>query len=209
MSKVNIMATDSHKTQDAAPITGIDSGDPLIRIVNHLSRQTVELCWHCLACGGGCPFAAHMDLLPNQVIRLVQLGRAREAMACRTIWVCVGCHTCSGQCPNRIDIAAVMDALRQLALREGIAPADDTIYRFHKYMHDSIQRHGRLNKLEALVQFKLGTRQLFTDLQVGMRMMTRGKLELLPQRIGQRDELARIFNHYNQRRRSFDTHGQD
>ena len=195
------------KTQNAAPGIDFDRDGQMTKIVNHLSRQNVGLCWHCLACGGGCPFAAHMDLLPNQVLRLVQLGQVREALSCKTIWVCVGCHTCSGQCPNRIDIAAVMDALRQLALMEGIRPADETIYRFHKYMYDSIQRHGRLNKMEALVQFKVGTGQLFSDLQVGMRMFTRGKLELLPQRIDKRDELSRIFNHYNKRRRSFKSHG--
>jgi hypothetical protein len=99
-----------------------------------------------------------------------------------------------------------MDALRQLAIRNGIAPLEKEIYRFHKYIYDSIQRHGRLNKLEAMVQFKVGTGQLFTDLQVGMRMLTRGKLELLPQRIKHRRDLADIFNHYDERRRSFKSH---
>ena len=127
-------------------------------------------------------------------------------MECNTIWVCVGCHTCSGQCPNAIDIAAVMDALRQLAIRDGIAPPEKEIYRFHKYIYESIQRHGRLNKLEAMVQFKIGTGQLFTDLQLGMRMLTRGKLELLPQRVKKREELKHIFSHYDERRRSFDAH---
>jgi heterodisulfide reductase subunit C len=181
-------------------------GEQLKKIVNHLSRQRVDLCWHCLACGGGCPFSEHMDLLPNQVIRLIQLGKGREALDSKTIWVCVGCHTCSGQCPNRIDIAAIMDALRQLAIREGIAPRNDAIYLFHKYIYESIQRRGRLNKLEAMVQFKVGTGQLFSDLQIGMRMLTRGKLELLPQGIKNKGELADIFAHYNERRRSFDPH---
>jgi hypothetical protein len=40
-----------------------------------------------------------------------------------------------------------------------------------------------------------------------MRMFTRGKLELLPQRIDDRGELARIFNHYSKRRRSFESNG--
>lgn len=178
----------------------------LLHVVNHLSRQNIGLCWHCKACGGGCPFADHMDLLPNQVIRLVQLGAGREALRSHTIWVCVGCHTCSTECPNRIDIAAVMDALRQLALREGIAPVEKEIYRFHKYIYQSIQRHGRLNKLEAMVQFKVGTGRLFSDLQLGLRMLTRGKLEILPQSIRQQRELTNIFKRYNERRRSFKAH---
>ena len=174
-----------------------------MKIVNHLSRQTTSLCWHCRSCSGGCPFAEHMDFFPNQVIRLVQMGLSNEALRCNTIWICVGCHTCSTQCPNAIDIAAVMDALRQLAIREGITPAEKEIYRFHKYIYESIQRHGRLNKLEAMLQFKLGTGQLFTDLQLGMRMLTRGKLEVLPRRVKRQRELTAIFNYYNDRRRSF------
>lgn len=188
------------------PVNAGREEDKFSKIVNHLSRQKTDLCWHCWTCSGGCPFSAYMDLLPNQIIRLVQLGAGREALECKTIWVCVGCHTCSGQCPNSIDVASVMDALRQLAIREGIRPADDAIFRFHKYIYESIRRHGRLNKLEAMVQFKLGTGQLFSDLQLGMRMLTRGKLELLPQRVKKHHELSRIFEHYDQRRKSFKAH---
>ena len=180
--------------------------DRFLKIVNHLSRQNINNCWHCWTCSGGCPFAEHMDLLPNQVIRLIQLGKGEEALNCATIWLCVGCHTCSSQCPNNIDVAAVMDALRQLAIRDGIRAPEMDIYRFHKYIYGSIQRHGRLNKLEAMVQFKVGSGRLFSDLQAGLNMITRGKLEILPQNVGHRDEIDRIFIHYNQRRRSFDTH---
>jgi heterodisulfide reductase subunit C len=147
-----------------------------------------------------------MDLFPNQVIRLVQMGKEAEALRCKTIWLCVGCHTCSSQCPNRIDIAAVMDALRQLAIRDGITAPEMNIFRFHKYIYGSIQRHGRLNKLEAMVQFKVGSGRLFSDLQSGLKMIARGKLELLPHKVADRDALNRIFTHYDQRRRSFQTH---
>ena len=182
------------------------NGDRFLKIVNHVSRQNINMCWHCWTCGGGCPFAAHMDLLPNQVIRLIQMGRGEDALGCNTIWLCVGCHTCSSQCPNSIDVAAVMDALRQLAIRDGIVTPEMDIYRFHKYIYGSIERHGRLNKLAAMVQFKVGSGRLFSDLQSGLKMITRGKLELLPQKVGNRDELNRIFTHYDQRRKSFDTH---
>ena len=182
-------------------------GDRILKTLNHVSRQNINKCWHCWSCSGGCPFAAHMDLLPNQVIRLVQLGRGKDALKCRTIWLCVGCHTCSCQCPNSIDIAAVMDALRQLAIRDGIEAPEADILRFHRYIYGSIQRHGRLNKLEALVQFKVGSGKLFTDLQAGLKMLTRGKLDIIPHNVRGRDDLDRIFDHYDRRRRSFDRHG--
>lgn len=187
------------------PIDPEEKPDRFKRIVDHLARQRVSLCWHCWTCSGGCPFADHMDLLPNQVIRLVQLNQREEVLRCRTIWLCVGCHTCSTECPNGIDIAAIMDALRQLAIHDGLTQTEPNIFRFHKYVYDSIQKHGRLNKLEALTRFKLGSGQLFSDLEAGLKMLTRGKLDVLPRRISDRAALRSIFHHYDQRRGSFDT----
>ncbi len=199
-----------HVTNNDTPLDpDVDAemnGDRFLKIVNHVSRQNINMCWHCWTCGGGCPFSAHMDLLPNQVIRLIQMGRGEDALRCNTIWLCVGCHTCSSQCPNSIDVAAVMDALRQLAIRDGIVAPEMDIYRFHKYIYGSIERYGRLNKLAAMVQFKVGSGRLFSDLQSGLKMITRGKLELLPQKVENSDELNRIFTHYDQRRKSFDAH---
>jgi heterodisulfide reductase subunit C len=186
----------------------LEDDDRFLKIVNHVSRQNISLCWHCWTRAGGCPFTEHMDLFPNQVIRLIQMGRGEAALRCKTIWICVGCHTCSCQCPNSIDVAAVMDALRQLAIRDGIEAQEPDILRFHKYIYGSIQRHGRLNKLEAMVQFKVGSGRLFSDLQSGMKMLARGKLEIIPQHVADSDELGRIFTHYDRRRRSFDTHEQ-
>ncbi len=176
------------------------------KIIDHVARQKVDLCWHCGTCSAGCPFVEHMDLHPNHVIRLVQLNQREAALRCRTIWICVGCHTCSTQCPNSIDVAAIMDALRQLAIHDGVTQTETNIYKFHKHVYESIQKHGRLNKLEALSRFKLGSGQIFSDLQAGLKMLTRGKLDVLPHNIEDRDALAAIFAHYDERRRSFDAH---
>lgn len=100
-----------------------------------------------------------------------------------------------------------MDALRQLAIYEGIDSPETDIYRFHQYIYASIQRYGRLNKLEAMVKFKMGTGKLLSDVDAGIKMLVRGKLELIPQRIKQREELSQIFDHYDNRRRSFEAHG--
>jgi hypothetical protein len=102
-----------------------------------------------------------------------------------------------------IDIAAIMDALRQLALRDGIRIPEKDIHRFHKYIYRSIQQHGRLHKLEALARFKLSPGHLFSDLPIGAKMLAKGKLELMPTNVEDRDELDRIFSFYDKRRRSF------
>jgi len=58
-----------------------------------------------------------MDIMPNQVIRKVQLGD-ESVLDSKAIWFCVSCFTCTVRCPQGIDLAKVMEALRQLVLRK-------------------------------------------------------------------------------------------
>jgi len=85
--------------------------------VEELSGENLNLCFQCGACSSGCPLTEEMDLLPSKVIRFVQLGEM-EVLDSKTIWVCSTCFNCEVRCPRGIDIANVMEALRQLMLRK-------------------------------------------------------------------------------------------
>lgn len=61
--------------------------------------------------------AAHMDVLPNQLIRMAQLGMKEQLLAARSIWLCVSCLTCNSRCPKDIKIAEVFEAIRDTVLR--------------------------------------------------------------------------------------------
>ena len=54
-----------------------------------------------------------MDLLPDRVIRMALLGQEDHVLGSNTIWVCSSCETCTTRCPNGIDIAGVMDWLKE------------------------------------------------------------------------------------------------
>lgn len=84
--------------------------------VEELSGENVDLCFQCGACSSGCPMTEEMDMLPSKIVRMVQLGM-EEALDSETIWVCSTCFNCEVRCPRGIDIANVMEALRQLVLR--------------------------------------------------------------------------------------------
>lgn len=60
-----------------------------------------------------------MDLLPNQIIRLIQLGQVEEVLKSKTIWICASCFTCEARCPKGVDLSKIMEALRVLLLRKG------------------------------------------------------------------------------------------
>ena len=57
-----------------------------------------------------------MDLLSSTVIRYVQLGMD-EALDSKTPGICTVCFNCEVRCPRGIDVANVMETLRQATLR--------------------------------------------------------------------------------------------
>ena len=132
--------------------------------VKRRSGVNIDLCWQCRSCAGGCPFVRAMDYPPNQIIRFVQLGQKKQAMESSGIWICVGCNTCSIQCPNAIDIPAVNDAVRQMAMEQEVVIAEPSILHFHQAVLQSIQRYGRTHKLEVMLRYKLKKHDWFADM---------------------------------------------
>lgn len=76
------------------------------------------VCYQCGKCSAGCPAVSQMDILPNQIIRLAQLGLQDELTQSKSIWVCASCMTCNTRCPKGINIAEVIEAIRQMILRK-------------------------------------------------------------------------------------------
>jgi heterodisulfide reductase subunit C len=163
--------------------------------VKRRSGVDINLCWHCQSCAGGCPFVSAMDYPPNRVIRLTQLGLKKEVLESSGIWICVGCNTCSVQCPQAIDIPAVNDTLRQMALEEGVKIAEPNILQFHQEVLNSIERYGRTHKFEIMLRYKLRRWDWFTDAAVGLKMFAKRKLELLPSRSKDMKTIKGLFKH--------------
>ncbi len=162
--------------------------------VDAMAGVQVEACYQCGKCSGGCPLSFAMDYQPRQIMRLVQMGLVDEALASSTIWVCATCFTCTSRCPRDIDIAGVMDALRVMARRRGIRPGDRNVGVFHRAFLSSIRRFGRSYELGLMIGYKLGTMRLTEDLPLGVRMLAKGKLAILPAVAKGRKEVAAIFD---------------
>jgi heterodisulfide reductase subunit C len=90
-----------------------------IRRVEEISGEKLSACYQCGKCSAGCPLVSAMDILPNQAIRLAQLG-AEEVLDFKAIWLCASCLTCAARCPKGVDLARVMEALRLIRLRKNI-----------------------------------------------------------------------------------------
>lgn len=176
--------------------TAIQIGNDVQRLSKQLLEScgvNVNLCLHCGSCSSGCPFTEAMDLLPNHVLRLVQLNMEEKALQCATIWTCVACNTCSMQCPMAIDIPAMMDALRQISIEQDVKIAEPDVLAFHREVLNSIEKYGRTHKVEIMLRFKLKTRNYFSDLQTGVRMLAKRKLDLSPSKVKNIAEVNNIF----------------
>jgi heterodisulfide reductase subunit C len=164
-----------------------------IERVSELSHQNVRRCYYCLRCSAGCPAAPFMEYTPAQILRLAQLGQKDTLLQSSAIWLCIGCETCGTRCPNEIHAGAVIDALRQIALVEKVPAGERTVLKLHEAFLDSIRHWGRLHELTMLMQYKLTSRDLLSDLDMGLDMFLKGKIHLLPKRIQGRDEMRQLF----------------
>jgi len=166
--------------------------------VGRISKQQVDLCYHCHKCTSGCPIVDAMEYGPDLVLKMVSLNQQEEIFRSRDIWLCAGCYTCATRCPNEIDIAAVMDALRQLAVAERYPAGVPDALLFHRLFLGVVKRLGRSHEAAMLGLFKMLAQVPITnDLVAGARLFMRGKVPLLPKRTRAAPEVRRIFNEVN------------
>lgn len=161
--------------------------------VKRESGEELSLCYQCMKCTAGCPTAPEMDIKPNNIIRMIQMGMKDEVLGSSAIWLCVSCETCGTRCPNEIDIGALMDTLREMAIREGIPPKEKNIYLLHETFIKSIERLGRVHEATMLMEYKLRSKDILTDLGSGLMMFLKGKIPIFPSVVKYRKEIKNIF----------------
>ena len=181
--------------------SGIQQKESIINVIDGsfaervglLSGQSLTECYQCIKCSAGCPVASAMDILPHQIIRMAQYGLKDIILSSRTIWICASCYTCGVRCPNGIDIAHVMDVLRQMSLNEGISPGEKNIPEFHKAFLSSIEKTGRVYELGMLAHYKFKTGTFMQDIKLGTKMFLKGKFKLLPHKMRRLGDIRRMF----------------
>jgi heterodisulfide reductase subunit C2 len=173
----------------------------MINTVNRLFETKLEVstgekvrhCYQCKKCSAGCPVAFAMDLLPHEVMKMVQYGQEARLLECSTIWLCASCETCSTRCPNDIDIARVMDGLREMSLEAGLV-AEREVSMFHRSFLNGIKLVGKTNESVLIGQYKALSRRVFDDLGLGLVMFLKGKVKVVPRVVKDRRAVRRIFD---------------
>jgi len=172
------------------------------REIESRSSQKVSACFQCEKCTNGCPLTFAMDIMPHRIIRSIQLGLKDEVLSSDTIWLCASCETCTTRCPNGIDIAHVMDSLRQMSTARGIKASQKQVMQFHSAFLSSIRTFGRVHEMTMTVNFALrsgGVSGLMKQMGLGIGMMRKGKIRILPARLGAGSEVKSMFKRAEER----------
>ena len=94
--------------------------EKLIKKVAELSGQDIGKCMQCGTCSASCPMNVHAAATPRHIMHLIQFGQSEALDHLNMPWLCASCHTCEVRCPRGLDIPKVMEALRQIKLRQNV-----------------------------------------------------------------------------------------
>ncbi len=178
------------------PVPIVTTSPEFRKQVEALSGERVSTCFQCQKCTNGCPLTSAMDISPHQVMRFINLGLADEVVDSDTIWVCASCETCTTRCPNEIDIAHVMDTLRQMSVKKGTKASQRQAPIFHSTFLSNIRRFGRMHEMSLALEFALkseGVQGIRKQTGFGLEMMRKGKIKLIPGRLRAGKQVEDIF----------------
>ncbi len=164
-----------------------------LKKIEEMTKQKVFDCYQCGKCSAGCPISFEMDYLPSVVIRMAQFGMEKEVLESRTIWLCASCETCTTRCPREIDIAALMDGFRILAVQQGVRARVRTVRLFNKLFLGIVRKYGRIFEGELIGKFNLLSGRPFQDIFKGPALFKQGRMKMLPA-ISNRKAMKKIFD---------------
>lgn len=90
--------------------------------------EYLNRCFSCGACSGICPVSqAINEFDPRKIIHMVRMGLKDRILKSDILWFCSQCQSCVFVCPQDVRFASIVDALRQVALKDGYITEQDLL----------------------------------------------------------------------------------
>ena len=119
---------------------------------SRLGGETITSCYQCGTCASSCPVAKITDKFnPREVIKLSLLGEKEEVLSGDSIWLCCSCYNCQERCPQKVEIADVIYALRNIAFEKGYIP------NLYSEFASAMINDGRIAKISKFMEQKRST----------------------------------------------------
>ncbi len=80
-------------------------------------------CYQCGTCASSCPVAKITSSFnPREIMLFALRAEKDELISGDAIWLCCSCFNCQERCPQKVEIADCIYALRNMAFKEGYVP---------------------------------------------------------------------------------------
>ena len=87
-------------------------------LIREISGVNPLKCMKCGKCSATCPSYNEMDIKPHQFVSYVINEDIESLVQSGSLWKCLSCFACVERCPRDVKPGKLIDAARQLVVRE-------------------------------------------------------------------------------------------
>jgi len=87
-------------------------------LIAEISGVNPLKCMKCGKCSASCPSFNEMDIKPHQFVSYIQRDDMEALTASKSLYKCLSCFACVERCPRGVKPGKLVDAARQLVLRQ-------------------------------------------------------------------------------------------
>jgi heterodisulfide reductase subunit C len=159
-----------------------------------LTGSDIRRCEACRDCSARFALKNGLDLSSTEFIRKA-LDNDREAIfRSHALWLMSGCQARRVVCEQGVDFAAVLGALRRLALESGAPPAEPEIALLMRTFADQVRTLGRSHLRALLKTMRLRTPGAATEGAQELAMLFKHKLLLFPQKVRDIESVRKLLD---------------
>lgn len=87
-------------------------------LIQEISGVNPYKCMKCGKCSATCPSYNEMDIKPHQFVSYVINNDIDALVNSKSLWKCLSCFACVERCPRNVKPGALIDAARQVVIRQ-------------------------------------------------------------------------------------------
>ena len=87
-------------------------------LIKEISGVNPLKCMKCGKCSASCPSYNEMDIKPHQFVSYVINEDIESLVNSKSLWKCLSCFACVERCPRDVKPGKLIDAARQIVVRE-------------------------------------------------------------------------------------------